>query len=115
MGLVECLDVGVGFNFFFSFSNSHTFYVCEPLFFQGCIHFLLCCQRKLPASDKPLGSVVFFMWVGPAVGCMEDFDFQYAFCLAPALHLDKQVSSRLFGIALVDNTFSIRKGENFAR
>ena len=32
-GLVECQDVNVGFDFFFSFSNSHSFYVCDPLFF----------------------------------------------------------------------------------
>ena len=29
---VECQDVGVGFDFFFSFSNNYSFYVSDPCF-----------------------------------------------------------------------------------
>ena len=32
VGLVECEDVGVGFDIFSSFSNYYSFYVCDPLF-----------------------------------------------------------------------------------
>ena len=90
MGLVECPDVGVGFDFFSSFSDANS-YVCNPLFPQGCQYLLFGCQRQLPIPDNSFEIVEFFIRIGTFC-CMEDFHFQYVFCLSPALHHDKQVS-----------------------
>ena len=95
MGLVEYQDVGVGFDFFSFFSNCNS-YVCDSQFSQGCQHQLFCCQCQLLTPDNSFGSVEFFMQVGFAFGCMEDFHFQYVFCFPLAHYLDKQVSASDF-------------------
>ena len=75
MRLVECLDAGVGFDFFQLFLIIIIFkFLTPPPFSQGYWH-LFCCQRQIATPDNSLGSVEFLMPVSLALSCMEDFHF----------------------------------------
>ena len=115
--LVKCQDVRVGLDSLLAFSDEDSTYVCNPLFSQGSFYLLFCNQHQLPTPDKSLGNVEFLMQVGSAFRRMKIFIF-CAFCLSPAVHLNKQVDISFFlsvlWVSHVEITFSMRERENLA-
>ena len=114
MELVECQDVGVGFDF------SPPFLIVillmfVTLFSQGYRH-LFCCQCQLPTPDNSFGSVEFFMWVGLVVWKIFFFNM-FSTCLQLSTSTYKflfLIFLTFFGVALVEITYSLRKGKNLA-
>ena len=118
VGLVEFLDVGVGFDIF-SFSNRNSSYVCDPLFSQGCRHLLFCCQRQLLIPDNYFWCVEFFLAGRLCIWLNGRFFFNmFSACLRLSTSTSKfqfLIFWTFFGVILVEITFSIRKGEKLTR
>ena len=118
MGLIKCHDVSVGLDSFFAFYDGDSSYICNSLFPQGWCYLLFCSQCQLPTPDNSFRSVEFLMQVGSAFHCMKGFIFNM---LSACLQLSTLTSKfpflvflTVFRVALVEITFSVRKGENLA-
>ena len=74
-GLIKYLDIRVGLDLFFTFSNGDSSYVCNSLFSQNWFYLLFCNQCQLPTPHNSLGSLEFFMQIGSEFRRMKDFYF----------------------------------------
>ena len=87
-------------------------------FSQSWCYLVFCNQCQLSTPDNSLGSVEFLMWVRSAFGWMKHLFLMFSVCLRLSTSTSKLpflVFLTVFGLALVDVTFSMRKGENLAR
>ena len=124
IGLINCQDVGVGLDLFFTFSNGDSSDVCNSLFSRGYWHHLCFNQRQLLITLLDL----FSLSSGYALHLVVwKLYFYYVFCLPTAVHFNNQVYISCFfffcfvlfftfiGVALVGNSFSLKELENLTR
>ena len=117
--LIKCQEVSVCLDSFFAFSNGDSSYVCNSLFSPGWRCILFCSRWQLPTTDNCLGIVESLTRVGSAFRRMIGFYFfMFSACLRLSTSRSKLsflVFLTVFAVALVEITFSMRKGKNLAR
>ena len=119
MELVECQDVGVGFNFFSSFSDANFSFVCDPLFFPGLSISPSVANANSLALVTPLEVLSFLGGLALHLVVWKSLIFNmFSACLLLSTLSRKLlflVFLTFFSVALVEITFSMRKGENLVR
>ena len=117
-GLIKCQDVSVGLDSFYAFSSGDSSYICNSLFSQSWCNLLLCSQCQFLLLITPLDYGVSHASRLCILSYERFLSLMFSVCLwvyPSASKLPFLVFLTVFGLAIVEITFSMRKGENLIR